>query len=76
MSKNCEKSIREAAYFLWENAGSPIGQDEYFWSLAVKQANGCSSKKAGSSCSKKVKTSSASAKKTVAKKASVSSKKI
>lgn len=32
-----ENSIREAAYYLWQNAGCPQGNDEYFWSQAIKQ---------------------------------------
>ena len=32
-----ENSIREAAYYLWQNAGCPQGNDEYFWSQAVEQ---------------------------------------
>ena len=42
MVKNNENAIKEAAYYLWENAGRPMGQDEYFWSLAVAQfSNNC-----------------------------------
>ena len=29
MVKNNENAIKEAAYYLWENAGRPMGQDEY-----------------------------------------------
>lgn len=44
MVKNNENAIKEAAYYLWENAGRPMGQDEYFWSLAVAQfSNNCKS---------------------------------
>lgn len=51
-----ENSIREAAYYLWQNAGCPNGNDEYFWSQAVEQLNKCNKK--SSSCSTKT-TSSA-----------------
>jgi len=58
-----ENSIREAAYYLWQNAGCPQGNDEYFWSQAIEQLSpkSCSKK---SSC--KASTSSA-AKKTTKK---------
>lgn len=76
MSKNCENSIREAAYYLWENAGSPAGQDEYFWSLALSQVSGSSCKKAScSASSSKAKSSSAVAKKPAVKKAPATTKK-
>ncbi len=56
-----ENAIREAAYYNWQNAGCPQGQDEYFWSMAVEQiSKGCkcsckssSSTKSSSSSSKK-----------------------
>ena len=39
---NCnENCIREAAYYLWQNAGCPSGQDEKFWSMAVEQISKC-----------------------------------
>lgn len=55
---NNEQAIREAAYYIWQNAGCPSGQDEYFWSMAVEQLSGkcCKSscaKKSSSSCAKK-----------------------
>ena len=59
-----EQAIREAAYYIWQNAGCPNGQDEYFWSMAVEQLSNCCNK---SSCAKK------SASKTVAKCSSKSS---
>ena len=46
---NNEQAIREAAYYLWQNAGCPNGQNEYFWSLAVEQI----SKNCNKSCTKK-----------------------
>ena len=35
-----ENRIRERAHALWEAAGRPEGQDEYFWSKAEDQING------------------------------------
>ena len=52
-----ENSIREAAYYLWQNAGCPNGNDEYFWSKAVEQLN--KSSKKSTSCSKSSCSSSA-----------------
>ena len=31
-----EQRVREAAYVLWQEAGSPQGQDERFWRLAER----------------------------------------
>ncbi len=68
-TKYNENSIREAAYYCWQNAGCPNGQDEYFWNMAINQLYGTncnktsccnSSSKSSSSCKK----SSASTKKT------------
>ncbi len=66
---NNEQAIREAAYYIWQNAGCPSGQDEYFWSMAVEQLSKKCSK---SSCAKKsTSTKTSCAKKTtVAKKTS------
>ena len=65
--------IREAAYYNWQNAGCPNGQDEKFWNMAIEQIYGskatksCCSKssstKKTASSSKKVSTSKAKAKK-------------
>ncbi|MBE6453900.1 MAG: DUF2934 domain-containing protein [Alphaproteobacteria bacterium] len=60
---NNEQAIREAAYYIWQNAGCPAGQDEYFWSMAVEQLSKKCSK---SSCAKK--TSSCAKKTSTAKK--------
>lgn len=68
-----ENAIREAAYYIWQNAGCPSGKDEYFWSMAVEQLSSsakapCKSS-AKRSCAKK-EPSKTTAKKAVAKKAS------
>ena len=70
MVKLNENAIREAAYYNWQNAGCPQGQDEYFWTLAVEQlSKGCncscnsSSSKKTSSSKKNTKSSASSAKK-------------
>ena len=70
MIKNNEKAIQEAAYFIWQNAGCPQGQDEYFWSMAVEQINNsckksCSSKKS-SSCKTSASSKASSTKKSTA----------
>ena len=44
-----ENLIREAAYYNWQNAGCPFGQDEKFWNMAIEQIYG--SKAAKSCCS-------------------------
>lgn len=73
-----ENAIREAAYYCWQNAGCPWGNDEYFWNMAVNQLYGsckttsccnsskksCSTKSKKSSSTKSSTTSSASSKKT------------
>ena len=61
-----ENLIREAAYYNWQNAGCPFGQDEKFWNMAIEQIYG---KKANKSCcSKSASTKkTATAKKTVTK---------
>ena len=56
-----ENSIREAAYYLWQNAGCPNGNDEYFWSKAVEQLN------SKSSCKKSLSSKTSTAKKTMKK---------
>ena len=60
MVKLNENAIREAAYYNWQNAGCPQGQDEYFWSLAVEQLS--------KSCNCSCKTSSAKKSTSTAKK--------
>ena len=69
MSTCNENYIREAAYYLWQNAGCPMGQDEKFWSMAVEQISSCKCSK--SSCSK----SSSTSKKSTATKSASSAKK-
>lgn len=61
---NNEQAIKEAAYYLWQNAGCPNGQDNYFWNEALKQLNKCNK----SSCCKKSSTSSSKKSSTSAKK--------
>lgn len=56
MVKINENAIREAAYYNWQNAGCPQGQDEYFWQMAVEQLTNCN---CNCSCSSSKKTSSA-----------------
>ena len=67
-----ENAIREAAYYIWQNAGCPQGQDEKFWSMAIEQLNAsapcCSKSSAGKSAScKSASTKKAAPKKTVKK---------
>lgn len=58
MVKLNENAVREAAYYNWQNAGCPQGQDEYFWSLAIEQlSNCCKSSSCKSSSAKKTSTS-------------------
>ena len=74
MSNN-ENCIREAAYYLWQNAGCPSGQDEKFWSMAVEQLSSCSKSSKKSSCKKTCASSSSSSKKTASKSTSKKKKK-
>ena len=81
MIKNNEKAIQEAAYFIWQNAGCPMGQDEYFWAMAVEQINknnsSCNSKKCSSSkssCKSSVSKVSAAKKSASSAKSSTSKK--
>jgi len=80
MATKCnENYIREAAYYLWQNAGCPMGQDEKFWSMAVEQFSSCKGskgccKKSSSTMKKPTATKSSTASKTTVKK-TVSSKK-
>jgi len=69
-----ENYIKEAAYYLWQKAGCPSGQDEKFWSMAIEQLS--SNSKSKCSCTKKSCASSTStAKKSTSAKSSKSSKK-
>ncbi len=54
MVKYNENAIREAAYYNWQNAGCPMGKDEYFWAMAIEQLN-----KKCSSCNSTKKISTA-----------------
>lgn len=76
MVKYNENAIKEAAYYNWKNAGCPMGQDEYFWSMAVEQLSNCSnSKKSCSSTKKTTSCKSSTSTKSAACKSSSSSKK-
>lgn len=68
MIKYNEDAIREAAYYNWQNAGCPNGQDEYFWAMAIEQLSNCNNK---NSCTK----NSCSTKKTSCKSANTKSTK-
>lgn len=58
-----ENLIREAAYYNWQNAGCPNGQDEKFWNMAIEQIYGSkTTKSCCSNTSAKKKTASASKK--------------
>lgn len=46
-----ENYVKEAAYYNWQNAGCPSGQDEYFWNMAINQLYGSSSKTSSKTCS-------------------------
>ena len=71
-----ENYVKEAAYYNWQNAGCPSGQDEYFWNMAMNQLYGTSSKssckssssKSCSSSSKSCSTKSSTMKKTTTSK--------
>lgn len=66
-----ENYVREAAYYNWQNAGCPAGQDEYFWTMAINQLYGSNT---SFSCSCKKSTSSKSCSTKTASKKSTSSK--
>ncbi len=75
MTKNYnENSIREAAYYNWQNAGCPNGQDEYFWTMAINQLYGsnnvssCACKKSACKSSSKSSASKTSTSKKTSKK--------
>ncbi len=70
-----ENYIKEAAYYLWQNAGCPSGQDEKFWSMAVEQLSSCSKSSKKSCCKKTCASSSSSSKKTASKSTSKTSSK-
>jgi hypothetical protein len=38
--KNKEQLIRETAYYMWLDAGSPMGQPDAFWYQAVVKVDG------------------------------------
>lgn len=49
MTNITDEMIREAAYYLWENAGKPSGNGAEFWNKACAQIYG-THKIAGTSC--------------------------
>ena len=57
-----ENLIREAAYYNWQNAGCPFGQDEKFWNMAIEQIYGSKAAKSCCSTSSSKKTASSSKK--------------
>ena len=40
MTNNNEQVIRETAYYMWLDAGKPMGQPDAFWYQAVMKVNG------------------------------------
>lgn len=42
--KNNDQIIRETAYYMWLDAGKPMGQPDAFWYQAVMKVNGCNKK--------------------------------
>ncbi|WP_182085323.1 DUF2934 domain-containing protein [Aureimonas sp. ME7] len=40
MTSDKDQEIRNLAYFLWEKAGRPAGQEHDFWAEAAKQVEG------------------------------------
>lgn len=76
MVKLNDNAIREAAYYNWQNAGCPQGNDEYFWAMAIEQLSNCScNSKSCSSTAKKTSSKSSSTTKAAACKSSSSTKK-
>ena len=77
MVKLNENAVKEAAYYNWQNAGCPQGNDEYFWAMALEQlsySNKASCSKTSCKTSSATKSSSASsAKKTSCKTATCKS---
>ena len=67
MAKFSDKAIQEAAYYIWQNAGCPAGNDDYFWAMAVEQLNGSNKSKTTTAASAAT-TKKSPAKKPVAKK--------
>lgn len=69
MVKCNENAIREAAYYIWQNAGCPQGQDEWCWSVATEQLCNCKSSSNSSCKASSSKASTSSAKKSTTSKA-------
>lgn len=75
MVKLNDNAIREAAYYNWQNAGCPQGNEEYFWAMAVEQLSNCSCSSKSCSSSAKKTSSKSSTSKAAACKSSSSTKK-
>lgn len=75
MVKYNENAIKEAAYYNWQNAGCPMGQDEYFWAMAVEQLSNSCNKKSCSATKKTTSCKSSSSSKSAACKSTSGSKK-
>ena len=45
MTQNNEQIIRETAYYMWLDAGKPMGQPDTFWYQAVMKVNGHNKKR-------------------------------
>lgn len=68
-----ENAIKEAAYYIWQNAGCPSGMETQHWAMAIEQLNNCKCSSKSCSSSKKCSTSaSTTSKKTSSKTASAS----
>lgn len=65
-----ENLIREAAYYNWQNAGCPFGEDEKFWNMAIEQIYGSKATKSCCSSSSSKKKTASTSKKTATKTAS------
>ncbi len=63
-----ENAIKEAAYYIWQNAGCPQGQDEWCWSVATEQLCNCKSSSNSSCKASASKASASTTKKTTSSK--------
>jgi sRNA-binding protein len=76
MTKYTTEQIQEAAYYIWQNEGCPMGMEEAHWLKAVNQLNSTKTTTAKKATTKrKTATKKATtAKKTTAKKATTTKK--